>query len=351
MNGVAKFSINGRAIGPSHPTYIIAEMSCNHCQDYDVAVKIVEAAARAGADAIKLQTYTPDTMTIDCDNDFFTLKGTIWDGQKLYDLYKTAYTPWDWTPKLKKLANQLGMDLFSSPFDATAVDFLEEVGTPCYKVASFEVVDHILLKKIAETKKPVIMSSGMASLADIASAVQVLRSNGTTELAILKCTSAYPAKPEDANLANIPHLAQTFNVVSGLSDHTLGTQVPVVSVALGGCIIEKHFTLSRESGSADDAFSLTEDEFAAMVKAVRVAEKVTGKITYGGVEAENDTKGLRRSLFIVQDVKAGEVFTEENVRSIRPGNGLHTKYFGKIIGKKSRRDCKKGTPVSWDLIE
>tara|TARA_R100001163_G_scaffold64213_2_gene57947 strand:+ start:19849 stop:20898 length:1050 start_codon:yes stop_codon:yes gene_type:complete len=347
----ANFSINGRLIGPGYPTYIIAELSCNHHQNLDMALKLVDEAHKAGADAVKLQTYTPDTITIDCDNDYFKIKGTIWEGETLYNLYGKAYTPWEWTPILKKRANKLGMDLFSSPFDGTAVDFLESHNVPAYKVASFEIVDHILLKKIAQTGKPVIMSSGMASLEDMESAVNCLRQNGTKQLALLKCTSAYPAKPEDANLANIQNLAQTFGVVSGLSDHTLGPVVPITAVALGACIIEKHFTLKRDSGSPDDEFSLTPEEFKDMVDSVRIAEKTVGKVTYGGVKSEGSTKLLRRSLFVVEDVKAGEIFTVKNVRSIRPGDGLHTKYMSDVLGKKARKDIARGTPMSFNLID
>ncbi len=351
MNKVLPLSISGHLVGPGYPVYVIAELSCNHNQSLAVAIELIRAAARAGANAVKLQTYTADTLTIDCDNEFFTIKGTMWDGLKLYDLYKKASTPWDWTEKLMKEANALGMSLFSSPFDESAVDYLEKCCVPCYKVASFEIVDHILLKKIAQTGKPVIMSSGMASLAEIEEAVNVLRENGTHQLAILKCTSAYPAKSEDAHLANIPHLAKTFNVVAGLSDHTLGVEVPIVSVALGGSIIEKHFTLDRNSGSPDDPFSLTEAEFALMVKAVRSAEQVVGTLSYGSVKAEQDSRKLRRSIFVVADVKAGEKFTVQNVRSIRPGDGLHTKYMDQVLTECARCDIKRGTPLSWNLIQ
>lgn len=355
-----KFSINGRSIGPGHPTYIIAELSCNHLQNYDLAVKLVHAAHRAGADAVKLQTYTPDTITLNCDNEYFKINGTIWEGKNLYNLYQQTMTPWEWTPKLKAIANELGMDLFSSPFDPTAVDYLESVGVPCYKVASFEIVDHILLKKVAQTGKPIIMSTGMASLSDIASAVNTLRANGCQELALLKCTSSYPADPADANLANIPHLSATFDAVTGISDHTLGSEVPIVGVSLGACIIEKHFILNRPTTnsstttstthSEDEEFSMTEAEFASMVKSVRIAEKTIGRITYGGVSSEQNTKLLRRSLFVVEDIAAGEAFTEKNVRSIRPGHGLHTQHYQDILGQTARQNIKRGTPLSWKLI-
>lgn len=345
------FSINDRNIGKGHPTYIIAELSCNHNQDIEVAKQIIHEAKKAGADAVKLQTYTPDTMTIKCDNEYFKIKGTIWEGETLYDLYSRAYTPWEWHKELKDLANELGMDLFSSPFDPTAVDFLEKLDMPCYKIASFEITDHILLKKVAKTGKPIIISSGMASLSELSESINVLRENGAKEICMLKCTSAYPAKPEDANLLTIPHMAETFGVVSGLSDHTLGLEVPITAVALGACVIEKHFTLSRESGSPDDAFSLTPEEFKQMVNSVRIIEKTLGKITYGGVKGEKDCKKYRRSLFVVEDIKEGELLTEKNIRSIRPSYGLETKFFDEVIGKKARIDLKKGTPLKFNLFE
>jgi len=346
------FEINQRKIGLNYPVYTIAELSCNHNQDYDIAVKLVHQAASAGADAVKLQLYRPDTITIDCDNDYFKIKGTIWEGEKLYDLYQSAYTPWEWFPKLMKIANDLGMDLFASPFDETSVDFMEKHNTPAYKVASFEIVDHVLLKKIAKTGKPVIVSTGMSSLAEIEEAVNCLREFGTTQIALLKCTSAYPAKPEDANLMNIKNLSQTFgNIVTGLSDHTLGLEVPITSVALGASIIEKHFTLSRESGSADDKFSLLPEEFKQMIESVKITRSAIGKVHYGGVSSENDTRKLRRSLFIINDVKMGDKITTDNVRSIRPGDGLHTRYYDQVLGKKFRNDFSKGTPLSWSLIE
>ena len=341
------FHIGHRSISQDEPTYIIAELSCNHLQDVNVAKELIRAAGRAGADAVKLQTYTADTMTIDCDKEVFKIKGTMWEGENLYSLYKRAYTPWEWTAELQELAHSLNMDLFTSPFDPSAVEFLEKNKVPCYKVASFEIVDHILLEAIGKTGKPVIMSTGMASLSEIEYAVNILRSHGTTELALLKCTSAYPAEPKDANLCCIPHLAQTFQVVAGLSDHTLGVEVPIVSLALGARIIEKHFTLSRESGSPDDAFSLVETEFKMMVESVRVAEATLGKISYGKISSESATRGLRRSLFVVEDMKAGDPFTERNVRSIRPGGGLHTKHFQEIMGMVARRDIARGTPLSW----
>lgn len=343
-------TINKRTIGPGEPAYIIAEMSANHNQSFEQATVILEAAKEAGADAVKLQTYTPDTLTLDCDNEYFRIKGTLWEGKNLYELYGEAYTPWEWQPKLKEIADRLGIDLFSSPFDETAVDFLEEMGVPAYKIASFELVDLPLLRKIAATGRPVIMSTGMASLAEIDEAVSTLRQYGTTELALLKCTSAYPAPPEEMNLKTIPHLAEAFEVPAGISDHTLGITVPVTAVALGACIIEKHFTLSRSLAGLDSAFSLEPQEFKDMVRAVRQAEKAMGKVSYQLTEGEQQSKVFRRSLFVVRDVAAGEVFSKENVRSIRPGHGLPPQYLDIVLGKRARQSIARGTPLSWELI-
>jgi len=344
-------TINDRKVGKGHPVYIIAEMSANHNQDFDRAVKIIEAAKETGADAVKLQTYTPDTITIDCDNEYFRIKGTMWEGKTLYELYDEAYTPWEWQPKLKQVADKLGLHLFSSPFDHSAVDFLESMDVPAYKVASFELVDLPLLRKIAETGKPIIMSTGMASLAEIDEAVQTVRSAGATQIALLKCTSAYPALPEEANLRTIPHLAQSFDVPAGLSDHTMGTAVAVAAVALGACIVEKHFTLSRRDAGPDSSFSMEPKEFKSMVEAIRNVEKAVGKVSYEITEKQKDSRVFRRSLFVVKDIKKGEKFAEENVRSIRPGYGLSLKYFDEVVGKKATKDIVIGTPLSWDLIE
>lgn len=328
-----------------HQCYIIAEISANHNGSLERAEAIVRAAADAGADAIKLQTYTADTMTIPCDNEYFRIKGTLWDGKTLHDLYQEAYTPWEWQPRLKALANDLGMDCFSTPFDATAVDFLEEMNVPCHKVASFEVADIPLLKKIGSTGKPVIMSTGMASLAEIDEAVTTLRESGTRELALLKCTSAYPAPPEEANLRTIPHLAQAFNCVAGLSDHTLGSAVAVGAVAVGARIVEKHFTLARADGGPDSAFSMEPDEFRQMVQDIRTVEKALGSVCYDLTPKQKECKVFRRSLFVVKDMKAGDVFTEENVRSIRPGYGLPPKFLGLVLGKRANTFIAKGTPL------
>ena len=347
------FMINNRTISNDQPTYIIAELSCNHNQNINLAYQLIDAAAECGADAVKLQTYTPDTMTLNCDKPIFKdcLKGTLWEGQTLYQLYSKAFTPWEWHKELKDYANSKGLDLFSSPFDTTAVDFLETLDMPAYKIASFEITDHILIKRIAQTGKPVIISSGMASLSELNDAVSILRENGCTQIAMLKCTSAYPAKTEDANLNTIKHMMDTFNVIGGLSDHTLGIEVPIASVVLGGRIIEKHFKLTDDSGSEDDAFSLKPDEFKKMVESVKIVEKTLGNIHYDGVNSESKSKKFRRSLFIVEDVKQGEILTDKNVKSIRPANGLHTRFYSNIIGKKARIDLEKGTPLSWDIIE
>ena len=331
-------------------TYIIAEISANHNGSIERAEAIIRAASDAGADAVKLQTYTADTMTIPCDNEYFRIKGTLWEGRTLHDLYQEASMPWEWQLRLKTLADDLGMDCFSTPFDVTAVDFLEKMDVPCHKVASFEVVDIPLLKKIASTGKPVIMSTGMASLAEIDEAVTTLRENGTSDLALLKCTSAYPAPPEEANLRTIPHLAQTFNCVAGLSDHTLGSAVAVGAVAVGARIVEKHFTLARADGGPDGAFSMEPHEFKQMVQDIRTVEKALGTVCYDLTPKQKENKVFRRSLFVVKDMKAGEVFTEENVRSIRPGYGVAPKFLCDFLGRKATVSIPKGTPLSWKHI-
>jgi pseudaminic acid synthase len=343
--------VNGRRVGPSCPTYVVAEMSANHNQDFDQAIKIIEAAKESGADAIKLQTYTPDTLTIDCDNEYFRIgRGTVWEGRNLYDLYGEAYTPWEWQPRLNEIANELNLDLFSTPFDNTAVDFLEEMEVPAYKMASFEIANMPLVQRVARTGNPIIMSTGMATLTEIDEAVRTAREAGATQIALLKCTSAYPASPEEMNLRTIPHLAQAFDVPVGLSDHTLGIAVPVAAVAVGACIVEKHFTLSRDIPSPDGVFSLEPQEFKDMVEAIRVAEKALGEVRYEVTERETASRVFRRSLFVVQDMKADEVFTEENLRSIRPGYGLHTRYLNEVLGRRAAQDLSRGTPLSWSHI-
>lgn len=343
--------INNTKIGINYPAYFIAELSANHNQDINTLLKLVEEAAKSGANAIKLQTYTPDTITLDCKTDIFKIKGTnLWDDQYMYDLYKKAYTPWVWHKIIFDKAKELNLDYFSSPFDTSAVDFLESLNVPCYKIASCEITDHILLKKVAETKKPVIISSGMASLGELEEAVNILRNNGCKDICMLKCTAEYPAKPEDANLLTIQNMINTFNVIGGLSDHTLGIEVPIAAVCLGAKIIEKHFTLNRSSGSPDDAFSLIPSEFKNMVDSIRIIEKTFGVVKYGGVKGEDAMKKFRRSLFFVKDMKEGDLIDQTCIKSIRPGYGLHTKYYDEILGKKVLKNIVKGTPTSFNNI-
>jgi len=346
-----ELTIGSRKVGPGHPAYLIAELSANHGQDFDQAVRIVRAMAASGADAVKVQTYTADTLTIPCDNEYFRIGGgTLWDGRTLHDLYQEAYMPWDWQPKLQAVAADLGLDFFSTPFDASAVDFLEAMNVPCHKVASFELVDLPLLRKIAATHKPVIASTGMATEDEIAEAVKTLREGGCTQLALLKCTSAYPALPEEMHLRTITDMAARFGVPVGLSDHTMGHTVPVAAVALGACIVEKHFTLSRATPGPDSAFSLEPEEFAAMVTAIHTTEKALGRVNYQVSANEAMSRQFRRSLFVVADVKAGEPFTAQNVRSIRPGHGLHTRHLDEVLGQRAVRDLKRGTPLSRDMF-
>jgi pseudaminic acid synthase len=339
------------SIGPEHPVYIVAELSANHNQNFDQALSIIRAAKDAGADAIKLQTYTPDTMTLASDRDEFVIGGgTIWDGRNLHDLYGEAYTPWEWQPKLKQAAEELGMDCFSSAFDSTAVDFLEEMGVPAHKIASFELVDIPLIQKMARTGKPLIMSTGMATIEEIEEALQSARGAGASQIALLKCTSAYPAPAEDMNLRTIPEMARWFGVPAGLSDHTMGIAAPVAAVALGACIIEKHLTLSRSTPGPDSAFSLEPHEFKAMVDAVRTAEKALGTVHFGLSAKEEASRTFRRSLFVVENVKQGEAFTPANVRSIRPAHGLHPRHLPEVLGKSASRGIKRGTPLSWEFV-
>jgi pseudaminic acid synthase len=347
----AQIQIGERRIGSGRPVYVVAELSANHHQDFDQAVRIVEAAKQAGADAVKLQTYTADTMTIASDREYFRIGGgTLWDGRTLHDLYAEAFTPWEWQPKLKQVANDLGMDLFSSPFDATAVDFLEQMNIPAYKLASFELVDIPLIQKMARTGKPLIISTGMATVEEIEEAISAARQAGATQIALLKCTSAYPASPDDMNLRTIPELASRFEAPVGLSDHTTGIAAPIAAVALGACIIEKHLTLSRAMKGPDSAFSLEPQEFKAMVDAVRTAERALGQVQFGCSAHEASSRLFRRSLFVVQDVHRGQTLTAENVRSIRPGHGLHTRHLPEVLGKRAARDIERGTPLSWDLV-
>lgn len=347
-----EIKIKNRLIRPRCQTYIIAEMSANHHQDFDEAVKLIEMAKEVGADAVKIQTYTPDTLTLNCDNDNFHIyHNSIWGGRTLYDLYNEAYTPWEWQPKLKDIADKIGIDLFSSPFDETAVDFLEKMNVPAYKIASFEIVDLTLIRRVAQTGKPIIMSTGMATLAEIDEAVDVVRKTGNNQIALLKCTSAYPASYEEMNLTTIPHLSKAFGVPVGLSDHTLGIEVPLAAVAIGACVVEKHFTLNRKSPGPDSTFSIEPHEFKKLVDGIRVIEKAIGKVSYGITEKEKCNRLFRRSLYVVEDIERGQTFNNKNIRSIRPGNGLHTRYLEKFLGNKAKKFIHKGTPLSWEMME
>ena len=343
--------INGRRIGPGYPTYIVAEMSANHSQSYERAVEIVKTAKDAGADAVKLQTYTPDTLTINCDGEPFQIPaGNTWQGQTLYHLYSKAYTPWEWQPKLKRIANDLGLDCFSTPFDRGAVDFLAQMNVPAYKIASFELVDIPLIEYIARQGRPIIMSTGLSVLSEIEEAVRTARQAGADQIVLLKCNSAYPAPPEEMNLHTIPHMAKLFQLPVGLSDHTLDSAVAVASVALGACIIEKHFTLSRSLPSPDSAFSMEPDEFKNLVESIRLVESAMGVVCYEPTERELSNRVFRRSLFAVKDVKAGEEFTEENVRSIRPGIGLPPRFLKDVLGHQASCDTARGTPLTWSHL-
>ena len=347
----ARFQIGAREIGPDAAVYVIAELSANHNQDFDRAVQTIRAAKKAGADAVKLQTYTPDTITLASDRDEFRINaGTLWDGRTLHDLYREAFMPWEWQPRLKNIAEDLGMDLFSTAFDSTAVDFLEEMNVTVHKIASFELVDIPLIQKMAGTRKPLIMSTGMARVEEIDEAVQAARVAGATQIALLKCTSAYPALPEDMNLRTIPEMMRRFDVPIGLSDHTMGIAAPVAAVALGACIIEKHLTLSRTDPGPDSAFSLEPEEFKKMVEAVHTAERALGTVSFGAAGKQGSSRALRRSLFVVEDVKQGTEFNATNIRSIRPGHGLHPRHLPEILGRRAARNIKKGTPLNWDLV-
>lgn len=348
----APFAIAGRDIGPGHPVYVIAELSANHGGSYDTAARIVEAAKAAGADAIKLQTYTSDTITIDSDAaPFRNGEGSLWAGRTLHALYAEASMPWEWQPRLKVLAESLGLHCFSSPFDPTAVDFLEEMDVPAYKVASFELVDLPLVRRMAETGKPMIMSTGMATEAEIDEAVTAARGAGATQIALLKCTSAYPSPPEALNLGAIPVMAERWGLPVGLSDHTTGESVAVAAVAVGASLIEKHITLTHDQATPDSPFSLDATEFKRMVDAIRIAEQALAGSALGPTPAEEESRRFRRSLFVVEDVAAGEALTERNVRSIRPAAGLHTRHYESVLGRRAASDIPRGTPLAWELLE
>jgi pseudaminic acid synthase len=343
--------VNGRRIGAGRPMYVVAEMSANHHQDFDQALRILEEAKAAGADAVKLQTYTPDTLTIDCENEHFRIgPGTLWEGRFLHELYGEACMPWEWHAPLQERARELGLDLFSTPYDATAVEYLEGLDMPAVKIASFEIVDLPLIRRAARSGKPLILSTGMATLDEIGEAIAAARGAGASEIALLKCTSAYPSPPEEVHLRTIPHLAATFGLPVGLSDHTLGTAVPVASVALGCALLEKHFTLSRRRPGPDSAFSLEPEEFREMVAMIRTAEAALGRVHYGVEEREAASRVFRRSLFVVADMRAGEEFTPTNLRSIRPGAGLPPKHLEAILGRRAATDIARGTPLSWNLV-
>ena len=332
--------------------YIIAEMSGNHNLDYERAVSIIKAAKESGANAIKIQTYTADTITLDCDEPCFQIsQGTLWDGKTLHRLYEDAYTPWEWQPELQKVANEIGLDFFSSPFDFSSVDFLEKMNVPAYKIASFEITDIPLIRKVARLGKPVIISTGIATLADIELAVKTCKDEGNNSIVLLKCCSAYPTPYEDINLRTMVNLRDTFDCVVGLSDHTMGDTVAVASVAMGAKVVEKHLTLSRADGGVDSAFSMEPEEFKQMVEHIRIVEKAIGQVTYELTDKQKGEREHARSLFIAKDMKAGETLDSTNMRSVRPANGLHTKYYDELLGKRIKRDVKLGTPLSWDLID
>ncbi|MFA5410264.1 MAG: pseudaminic acid synthase [Candidatus Omnitrophota bacterium] len=344
--------IENRILGKGQPVFIVAELSANHLQNFDLAVKTIKAMKESGADAVKLQTYTPDTITIDSIKEYFQIKhGSLWDGKTLYQLYKEAYMPWEWQPKLKKISQDLGLIFFSTPSDKTSVDFLETMKVPAYKIASFEITDIPLIEYVASKGKPVIISTGVAALSDIENAVKACKRMNNEEIAIMKCTSAYPAAAKEINLHTIPDLAKRFNGVVGLSDHTLSTSIPVAAIALGAKIIEKHFTLKRKKGGPDAVFSLEPPEFKSMVNAIRDAEEALGRVTYELSASAKKNKIFARSLFVIKEINKGDIFTEDNIKSIRPGNGLPPCYLTEILGKKAKKNINKGTPLTRDLIK
>jgi pseudaminic acid synthase len=335
----------------NNKVFIVAELSANHNGNLKTAVESISAIKKTGADAVKLQTYTADTMTIDCKKDDFKIKGTIWDDRYLYDLYKEAYTPWEWHEELFRVAREEGLICFSAPFDKTAVDFLESLGNPIYKIASFEITDIPLIEYAASKGKPMIISTGIATEEDIQLAVDTCRLVGNDNITLLKCTSSYPTPIEESNLLMIPDFAMRFGVKSGLSDHTIGSIAPIAATVLGASVIEKHFIIDRSIGGPDSSFSMNETEFTEMVKAVRDTEKALGKIDYSLTEKQKSSRALSRSLYVVEDIKAGEIITEQNVRSIRPGFGLHPNYLKEVIGKVAKEDLEKGTPLKWQYIK
>lgn len=346
------FKIGQKCISETSPTFIVAEISANHNQDYSRAVEIIHAAKEAGADAVKLQTYTADTITIDCDDECFQInEGTIWDGTTLYKLYQEAYTPWEWQPKLMEEANKLGLDCFSSPFDFSSVDFLEEMKVPAYKIASYEINDIPLIRKIAKLHKPMIFATGIAYPEDIQRALSVCKEEGNEDVILLKCVSSYPTPYEAVNLRVIPTLAKTYDCLAGISDHTMGSIVSAGAIPLGAKMVEKHMTLRRADGGPDSAFSMEPEEFKKMVDEIRILEKALGSSEYVLTDTQKLEHEGSRSLFVVKDIAPGEILTPDNIRSIRPGNGLHTMYYEEILGKKAKGFLKKGTPLAWELID
>ncbi|NJD03365.1 MAG: pseudaminic acid synthase [Ruminiclostridium sp.] len=343
--------IKNKTIGANHPCYIIAEMSANHAGSMDRAMEIIHAAKESGADCIKVQTYTADTLTINCNNEYFQIKEGTWKGENLYNLYQKAYTPWEWQGRLKEEAEKIGLDFLSTPFDKTAVDFLEELGVDFYKIASFELVDIPLIKYTASKGKPIILSTGMGSIGEIDEAVKAAKSLGNESICLLRCSSAYPAIPSDMNLKIINHLEDTFGFPAGLSDHSMGSLAAVAAVAIGAKIIEKHFCMSREIENPDSSFSMEPDEFKKMVEEIRVAERAIGEINYDVSEGEEKNRTFRKSIFVVKDIRKGDAFTEQNIRVIRPGYGLEPKYHEAVLGKKSTMDIGSGNPLKWEHIE
>ena len=345
-----EITIDGRAIGAEHPPYIIAELSRIHNGDLDRAKDLIAHAKEAGADAVKLQTYTPDTMTIDCDSELFRVKDGLWAGRNLYELYGQAQTPWDWHQSLFERGRELGITVFSTPFDSTAVEFLSSLNSPAFKIASFEATDVPLIRTIARAGKPIILSTGIASLGEISDAVSAIREEGCESIVLLHCVSAYPAPAEDSNLRTIAHLGETFAAVPGLSDHTLGTSVSLAAIALGACVIEKHVTLRRADGGPDAAFSLEPDELRHLVTEARTVWQAVGRINYDRKASEDEMRVLRRSIFVVRDIKSGELLSDENIRCIRPGYGLAPKYLPDVIGRRASRFVSRGTPLDWSMV-
>jgi pseudaminic acid synthase len=347
---MTSFQIGNKLIGPNHPCFIIAELSANHNGSLETAIETIKAAKRVGADCIKLQTYNADTMTLDSEKDDFKIKGTIWDGANLHKLYQQAYTPWEWHDALFKAAEAEGLVCFSSPFDASAVDFLETLNVPAYKIASFEITDIPLIKKVAALGKPVIISTGIATDADIQEALDACYSQGNKQIALLKCTSSYPAPVNEAHMVMVKDLAEKYGVISGLSDHTMGSTVPIVSICFGARIIEKHFILDRSIGGPDASFSMNETEFSEMVKAVREAEEAIGVVDYTLTEKQAKGRDFSRSIYVAKDIKAGDALTSDNIRVIRPGFGLHPRHYEELLGEKATTDIEKGTRFSLDFV-